>query len=259
MNFTLIVMTLNEIEAISIIMPKIDKSLFKQILVVDGGSTDGTVEWARDNGYSVYEQRARGIRNGYLEAWHLIEGDAVITFSPDGNSIPEKLPELIDKMNEGYDLVIASRYLGDATSEDDSWISGLGNHFFTGTINLLFKAKYTDALVLYRAFDKNLIKYLGLDKDDDFTFVEKLFFNPPRTLSWEPMLAVLAHKYGYKISEIPASEPARIGGVAKVKYIQWGGAIYLQFWLEFFRSIKPERLRKNCIANDYIFSDEPDA
>ena len=108
MNFTLIVMTLNEIEAISIIMPKIDKSLFKQILVVDGGSTDGTVEWARDNGYSVYEQRERGIRNGYLEAWHLIEGDAVITFSPDGNSIPEKLPELIDKMNEGYDLVIAS-------------------------------------------------------------------------------------------------------------------------------------------------------
>lgn len=250
MKFTLIVMTLNEIEAMKVIMPRIDSSLFEQILVVDGGSTDGTVEWARENGYAVYEQKERGIRNGYLESWHLIEGDYVITFSPDGNSIPEKLPELIDKVKEGYDLVIASRYLGDASSEDDSLISGFGNWLFTGTVNFLFRAKYTDALVIYRAFDKNIIKYLGLDKDDDFTFVEKVFFNPSRTLSWEPVLAVLAHKYGYKIGEIPASEPARIGGEAKVKYVQWGGAIYLQFWLEYFRSIKPERLRKNCISTN---------
>lgn len=238
-------MTLNEVEAMPIIMPRVDKSLFAQILVVDGGSTDGTVEWARENGYSVYEQKVRGIRSGYLEAWPHIEGDAVITFSPDGNSIPEKLPELIDKMNEGYDLVIASRYLGDAKSDDDTLISGFGNWLFTSTVNFLFKANYTDALVIYRAFDKNLIQYLGLDKDDDFNLVEKLFFNPHGTLSWEPVLAVLAHKYGYRVGEISASEPARIGGQAKVKIIQWGGAIYLQFFLEYFRPIKPERLRKN--------------
>ena len=247
MKFTLIVMTLNEIEAIKVIMPRVDRALFAQILFVDGGSTDGTVEWARENEYFVYEQKERGIRNGYLEAWPLIEGDAVITFSPDGNSIPEKLPELIEKMNEGYDLVIASRYLGDAKSEDDTVVSGFGNWLFTRTVNLLFKANYTDALVIYRAFNKNIIRFLNLDRDDDFILVEKMFFNPPRTLSWEPILAVLAHKYGYRVGEISASEPPRIGGEAKVKIIRWGGAIYVQFFLEFFRAIKPERLRKNCI------------
>lgn len=249
MKFTLIAMTLNEIQAMKIIMPRIDPDWFDQILVVDGGSTDGTVEWARENGLQVYVQKEPGIRNGYLEAWPLVEGDVVVTFSPDGNSIPEKLPEIIEKMKEGYDMVVASRYLGDAKSDDDDFITGFGNWLFTNTVNLLFGGKYTDVMVIYRAFDVNLIRYLDLDKDNDFIWPEKLFFNPARTISWEPILSVLAQKYGYKCGEISASEPPRIGGERKLKIIQWGGAVYLQFWLEFLRFKKPRRLRENCIKN----------
>src|ERR1700688_478484 len=100
MKTTLVVMTLNEIDGMRLIMPRINRRWCDQILVVDGMSTDGTIEWAREHGYEVYVQRTKGIRNGYLEAWELVRGDVVITFSPDGNCLPEAIPRLIAKIAE---------------------------------------------------------------------------------------------------------------------------------------------------------------
>jgi hypothetical protein len=44
---------------------------------------------------------------------------------------------LIAKMNQGYDMVIASRSLGPARSADDDWLTAFGNWPFTRTVNLL--------------------------------------------------------------------------------------------------------------------------
>jgi len=85
---TLIVCTLNEIDGMRAIMPQIKKGWCEQIIVLDGGSTDGTIEYARDNGYFVYIQKEKGLRHAYTEVLPYIEGDVVMTFSPDGNSIP---------------------------------------------------------------------------------------------------------------------------------------------------------------------------
>ena len=131
MTTTLLVMTLNEIDGMKKIMPQIQKTWVDQIIVVDGGSTDGTVEWARENGYTVYIQKKRGFRHAYVEVMPQVNGDILITFSPDGNSISELIPKLIEKMEEGYDMVRASRYLDSAKSYDDDFLTGFGNWFFT--------------------------------------------------------------------------------------------------------------------------------
>ena len=39
-----------------------------------------------------------GFRRGYIEVWPMTEGDVVVTFSPDGNSLPEKIPELLARI-----------------------------------------------------------------------------------------------------------------------------------------------------------------
>ena len=156
MKSTLLVMTLNEVHGMKAIMPKFDRSWVDQIIIVDGGSTDGTIEWSRTNNYQVYVQKQKGFRHAYNEVWPHIIGDIVITFSPDGNSLPELIPVLIAKMNEGYDMVIASRYLGSAKSEDDDIATSFGNWLFTRTVNILHRGNYTDVMVIFRAYRKNV-------------------------------------------------------------------------------------------------------
>lgn len=231
MKTTLIVCTLNEIDGMRVIMPQIDRQWCDQIIILDGGSTDGTVEYARDNGYFVYVQKKKGFRFAYMEVLPYIEGDVVITFSPDGNSIPGLIPRLISKMEEGYDMVIASRYLGDAKSDDDDILTAFGNRLFTGTVNLLYRAHYTDVMVILRAYKTNLIYDLDLNKDESYEFPEKLFNT---RISWEPLLSVRAAKRKLKITEIPGPEPPRIGGERKLQIWRWGAAYYFQFIREIF-------------------------
>jgi glycosyltransferase involved in cell wall biosynthesis len=231
MKTTLLIPTWNEIDGMKVIMPQIRREWQDQIIILDGGSTDGTIEYARENGYYVHVQTRPGIRNAYCEVLPFIEGDVLITFSPDGNSVPELIPLLIAKMREGYDMVIVSRYLGDAKSEDDDWITAFGNWLFTKTINILHGGSYTDAMVIYRAYRTRLIYDLELDRDDGYALAEKLF----RTkISWEPLLSVRAARKRLRVSEIPGDEPPRIGGERKLQILRWGAAYYFQFIRELF-------------------------
>lgn len=211
------------------VMPNVQREWVDQILVSDGGSTDGTLEVARDAGYDIVEQRRKGIRFGYIEAWPHIIGDVVITFSPDGNSVPEAIPPLIETMRDGYDMVIASRYKDDAHSEDDTFFTGFGNWLFTRTINTLHGGRYTDAMVIYRAYRKSLFEELDLHLDAGYRTPEFMF----RTvLGIEPLLSVRAAKRKLRIAEIPADEPLRIGGTAKLQMVRWGLGYYYQVWRE---------------------------
>jgi hypothetical protein len=226
---TLLAPTLNEIDGVKVILPRIKPDWFDQIIIVDGGSTDGTVEWSRAQGYEVYIQKQRGIRHAYLEVLPLVKGDVILSLSPDGNCAPEKIPLLLDKMREGYDLVIGSRYLGTARSDDDSLVTGFGNWLFTRTVNLLYGGRNTDVMVIYRAFTRQLVFDLELDRVDACSLPERLFGT---VISWEPLMSVRSVKAGKRIAEVPVGEPPRIGGTRKLQILRWGAAYYFQFWRE---------------------------
>src|SRR5439155_10033150 len=158
-----------------------------------------------------------------------IRGDVVVTISPDGNCPVSAIPAILSKIREGYDLVIGSRYLGDAKSEDDDFVTAFGNWLFTKTINVLHRGKYTDAMVIYRAFRRDLVYELDLHKEESYALPERLF----RTvISWEPLMSVRAAKRKVRVAEIAVGEPARIGGKRKLQILRWGAAYYFQFWRE---------------------------
>jgi glycosyltransferase involved in cell wall biosynthesis len=229
MKVTILALTLNEIDGVKAILPSIDRTWYDQLIVVDGGSTDGTIEWCREHGYEVLVQRRKGIRYAYLEVLPRIVGDIVLTLSPDGNCPPEWIPSLIDEVRSGADLAIGSRYLGPARSQDDDLVTAFGNWLFTRTVNLLHGGRYTDAMVIYRAFRRSLIYGLDLDLDRSYALPERLF----RTvISWEPLMSVRAAKRGMKVVELPVGEPPRIGGNRKLQILRWGAAYYFQFWRE---------------------------
>jgi glycosyltransferase involved in cell wall biosynthesis len=229
MSVSIVALTLDEISGVKAVMPAIDRRWADQILVIDGGSTDGTAEWCRDQGYEVYVQNRPGIRFAYLEALDRIRGDLIVTLSPDGNCDPAFIPAIIAKLRAGYDLVIGSRYLGNARSEDDDLVTSFGNWLFTATVNLLYGASYTDVMVIYRGFNKRLVSALDLDRDESYTLPERLFHT---RISWEPLMSVRAAKAKARIAELGVGEPPRIGGKRKLQLLRWGAAYYFQFWRE---------------------------
>lgn len=233
MKTTLLVMTLNELEGMKAMMPRIKPEWAAQILVADGGSTDGTIEWASSQGYEVVVTAGEGLTKAYLEAWPKIRGDIVIYFSPDGNSVPEAIPDLIQKMEKGYDMVIASRYLGSAKSEDDDHLTSFGNLLFRTLINLLLKPKQsalmTDPLIMFRAHRKGLPQHLGIDRPEP---LDKLF---RVNTCWMPLLSMRALKHEIRWTEIPVDEPVRIAGKRKLKIFRYGAIHLLQLLREWIK------------------------
>ena len=206
MQASLIILCLNEIEGMKAILPKINKKWVDEIIIIDGGSCDGSIEYARDLGFRVLIQKERGVTAGYKEGLEAATGDVVITFTPDGNMIPEEIPELVEKMQEGYDMVIVSRYARGAKSYDDTLITAFGNWLFTSLVNLLFKAHYTDVLGFYRAYKKDLIKILRIDIK----------------LSIDTQLCIRCAKKRLKVIDIPGDEPKRIGGKSSRSIVKNG-------------------------------------
>lgn len=209
MKSTLIVQTLNEIVGLQKIMPQIKNEWFDQIVILDGNSTDGSIEWCKEHGYFVFCQKTRGGWDAYKELYQsgLIQGDFVITISPDGNCIVEDIPKLISKMNEGYDMVVASRYKDEAVSFDDSKLSGLVNRTLTRAINVVCRTKFTDALGIYRAYRTELAHEFGLDKEPNW--YTKQLMKMTTLVSWEICLSMRCGKKHKKIGEIPSDEPLR--------------------------------------------------
>jgi glycosyltransferase involved in cell wall biosynthesis len=227
---TLFMPVLNEIAGLRAILPRIQPEWCDQILMVDGGSRDGSVEYARQHGCDTYVQRRRGIRFAYIEAWSLVRGNIVITFSPDGNCPPEAIPMLTAAMREGYDMVIASRYLGGLRSDDDDVVTRFGNWMFTTLINTLHGGRYTDAMGIFRAYKSELFTRLALDAEDSYA-PEKLLAT---TVGIEPLLSIRCAKKRLRVSEIAVAEPARIGGERKLQVVRWGGAYLLQVFRELY-------------------------
>jgi len=219
---TLLVPTLNEIEAVKVIMPQVEKSWIDEILVVDGGSTDGTIEYFQDLGIRIHPQSKRGFGEAMKQGVSIAEGEIIVEFTPDGNSIPSAIPRLVSKIKEGNDLVIASRYKNGAKSEDDDWLTAIGNKLFTGIVNLLFRSSYTDVLVGYRAYRRSSFKQLKMDAAG---------------LSWPCQSTIQFFRKNFRVAEIGADEPKRIGGVRKMRPFKTGWEVLTLIIREFFRKL----------------------
>jgi glycosyltransferase involved in cell wall biosynthesis len=231
LSFTLLLPTLNEIEGLKHVLPQIDRSLFEQIIVTDGGSTDGTIEYCRDQGLKVVIQPNVGMPDAQEYAYQFIKTDAIVTFTPDGNSLPEVLPDICNKLREGYDMVIASRYLKEAKSHDDDFLTAIGNPLFTFVVNFLFRYRYTDTLVAFRAYTCEAVERMSLPNISNENWLRKRFWYMN---SWELGSSIRAAILKLKVTEIPADEPLRIGGVRKLSIIKNGTGAVLQILSDFF-------------------------
>jgi len=221
MKVSIMVVEVNEIDGMRAMMPQIKKEWYDELIIVDGGSTDGTIEYAQENGYNLFIQQEKGFGAALNEAVRKVSGDIVIIYAPDGSFLPDRIPMMIEKIHQGYDIVNVTRYGYGARSYDDTPSTALGNWFFTTMVNLFFGRQFlfTDFLYTYVAFRRHLI--------DDFN-------HDTMQITWTQILMLRAIKKGYKIIEIPGDEHARVGGEVKVAKLRAAWQIFTTILRERF-------------------------
>lgn len=219
MSVTVIIPTLNEIDGVKYMLPKIKREWADEWLFIDGGSTDGTIQEATKYGYKVIYQKSKGLGAGYREAVNHASSDYVLFFSPDGNCKPEDIERLIKKTKESnYDIVQISRFGYGGKSEDDTPLTAFGNRMFTFLVNTFFGGKLTDVLYGFKIIKKNV--FLSLKLDGEFQTAEQ-------------QVSIRVTKRKLNICEIGGTEPKRIGGEAKMKPFSTGYLLSKQIIREF--------------------------
>ena len=219
MKKSLIILTNNEEEGLRKMIPRLKKEWVDEIVVVDWNSKDKTLDIAKKAGYKVVEQRKSGRGVGFRDGLNHSKYDILIYFSPDGNEIPEDIPKLIKKIEEGCDMVIASRFAEKSKSDDATFIRRFGNNMFTFLINLFFKTNVTDAVNGYRAITRKCMEDLN---------TTALHFDI------EIQMTIRSAKKGYKICEIPTFEPERIDGRGRLNTVVDGSRYFRLIFKELF-------------------------
>jgi len=118
-KISLCLLVWNELEGCRLDVPKLPRQAFGEIYAVDGGSTDGTVEYLVAQGIPVHRQPKRGLNAAYVHANDVSTGDAVVVFFPKGTTPTEDLRRFRPLLEQGNDLVIASRSIAGGLNEED--------------------------------------------------------------------------------------------------------------------------------------------
>ena len=210
---TIILLTLNEISGVTAHRDIIANLSADEILAVDGGSTDGTVELLEEFGVDVYRQKRPGRGAAIREGVAQTSGERIVIFSPDGNEDPQDIDRLFDLLDEGYDVSVASRFLPDSRNEEDDDalpLRKLANQAFTQLANMLWApagVRVSDAINGFRGFTRDAFNSMGI-QSDRFTV--------------EYEMTQRALRLGLRIGEIPTQEGNRIGGETKAPSIRTG-------------------------------------
>ena len=186
-------------------MPLIKREWVDEIIIVDGGSTDGTVVEAEKMGLKVIRQKTKGKHGAAIhDGFEHTDADILIMFGADGNNEPDEIPKIVDMMKGGYDQVIVSRFSKTSINEDAGLIDGFGNKMFTFLVNVFYGGHFTDALSSSRAITRKAWNEIKLD---DFGM----------TLVYQMSIRGLIKNQ--KIIEIVGNERARVGGERKMHRI----------------------------------------
>lgn len=221
-SITVVICTLNEEENLPYVLPKIPQWV-GEILLVDGHSTDNTVEVAKKlrPQIKVLYQPGKGKGDALRYGLKHATGDIIVTLDADGATDPEEMDGFIKPLLEGYDFAKGSRFaLG--LPKDKPRHRIMGNLIIIITFNILFFRRYTDLCSGYNAFWRNkLIDAMNPWPSDGFEN--------------EPFINARAAKRGLKVIEIGYIEQGRLSG--EVKERSWRQGI------KAIKSIVRERFR----------------
>ena len=161
-RISIVVPALNEALNLAAVLPQLPD--VHEVILVDGGSVDGTIRAARRAmpGIITVLQQRTGKGNALAAGFARVTGDIVVMFDADGSADPAEITRFVDALKAGADFAKGSRNTAGGGSSDITPVRHVGNRFLNTVFNVGFRTRFSDLCYGYNAFWADLIPLLDL-------------------------------------------------------------------------------------------------
>ena len=220
---SVVIPAMNEADNLRFILPLLP-AIVDEVVLVDGRSTDGTIEVARKllPSLRVVKQAGKGKGNALTAGFTAATGAIIVMLDADGSADPGEIPLFLEALEQGAQFAKGTRFAPGGGSQDITRLRRAGNAVLTRLVNLLFRAEYSDLCYGYNAFHVDCLPYLDVDCDG---------------FEVETLIHVRLAKAGLRVTEVPSFEHARISGQGNLSAPRDGWRV--------LRTILRERIRRS--------------
>lgn len=229
---SVVIPTLNEAKNLPHVLPRIP-AWVSEVIIVDGRSTDNTIEVAREliPDVVIVKEYRKGKGAALRAGFNAATGDIIVMLDADGSMAPEEIPVYVGALMAGADFVKGSRFMQGGGTDDMEFHRYLGNLGLMMVAKVLFGGRYTDLCYGYSAFWRSALEKLDL-RSDGFEI--------------ETEMNVRALQTKLKISEVPSFEYDRINGTSNLNAIRDGLRIVRTMTYEFLGVGRDEPAQKSA-------------
>ncbi len=201
-QISVVIPCLNEEEAVGRVVEQAFDGIRRsgrpgEVIVADNASTDRSAEVAAAHGARVVSEPRRGYGSAYLAGLAEARGEYVVMGDADETYPLQELAPFVEKLEQGDDLVIGSRFNGTIHGDAMPFLNRfVGNPILTGMLNVLFGVKVSDAHCGMRAIRRDALPTLDLHSTG-MEFASEMVFK--------------AYRRGLTVSEVPIDYYPRVG------------------------------------------------
>jgi glycosyltransferase involved in cell wall biosynthesis len=232
---SVVIPTLNEARNLPHVFGLLPADIF-EVVLVDGNSTDDTVEVARRlrPDVRVVHQTRRGKGNALACGFAICRGDIIVMIDADGSTDPREIPAFVAALVAGADFAKGSRFVRGGGSTDITRIRRAGNHALNMFANTLNGTRYTDLCYGYNAFWRRCLP--TLDLSPGVRTVGRADMQWGDGFEIETIINVRVARAGLTVAEVPSFERDRLHGESNLNAVRDG--------LRVLRTIARERFRR---------------
>ena len=206
-NLTLIIPAKQEKESLSKVLDELEPYNLKIVIILEKEDLE-TIEIIDNKKFEILYQKGRGYGDALIQGINHVETELFCIFNADGSFNPIEIGNMIKMIKDNNsDLLFASRYEKDCSSDDDTFVTLMGNFIFTQIGKIFFRLNITDILYTFVIGKTQKVKNLNLESKDFVFCVE---------------LPIKAKKHNLKLITSKSNERKRIGGQKKVSAFKDG-------------------------------------
>ena len=229
-HISVVIPTHNEAPNLEYVLPHVP-SYVHEVVLVDGHSTDGTIDVAQRLMPSIrfIEQTDHGKGDALRLGFAHCTGDIIFMIDADGSIDPREMDRFIEPLLAGHDFVKGSRFLPGGGSDDMSFLRSIGNTILCDLVNVLYYAEFSDLCYGYMAFWRRCLDDVRIDCSG---------------FQVEALINVRMLQARAKIAEVPSFEHRRIHGQSNLHTFRDGWLVLRAIIEERFRRKPAPRLKR---------------